>query len=93
MDEEGWRALRFEAGQLFTPSTPIGAAELFAGRQEQMNKLVDAVDQARVVRGMSVGLRGMELRNEGRKGLFMQAVPSKRALHHLAVYGARETME
>ncbi len=43
MAEEDWTALRFEAGQLFTPSTPIGVAELFAGRSNQILRLLDAV--------------------------------------------------
>ncbi|MGF1632183.1 MAG: hypothetical protein ACFCUT_22135 [Kiloniellaceae bacterium] len=36
-------SLLFEIGQLFTPSTPIKLAELFAGRQGQMSQLVEAV--------------------------------------------------
>jgi len=36
-------SLRFEIGQLFTPSTPIKLAELFAGRQGQMRQLIDSV--------------------------------------------------
>lgn len=36
-------ALIFEIGQLFTPSTPIKLAELFAGRAGQMRQLIDAV--------------------------------------------------
>jgi Cdc6-like AAA superfamily ATPase len=43
--EDDWLALRFEAGQLFTPSTPIGVAELFAGRRDQIGKLLDAVSE------------------------------------------------
>lgn len=42
---EDWQALRFEAGQMFTPSTPIGVAELFAGRTDQINNLLDAVSE------------------------------------------------
>lgn len=33
----------FEIQQLFTPSTPIKLAELFAGRRRQMRQLIDAV--------------------------------------------------
>lgn len=40
---EDWGALRFEAGQLFTPSTPIAAAEFFAGRTKEINQLFEAV--------------------------------------------------
>lgn len=36
-------SLLFEIGQLFTPSTPIKLAELFAGRQGQLKQLIDAV--------------------------------------------------
>ncbi len=43
MVDEDWQALRFEAVQTFTPSTPIGVAELFAGRRRQINKLLEAV--------------------------------------------------
>ncbi len=41
--DEGWKRRRFEAGRIFTPSTPIGIAELFSGRQTQIGKLVDTV--------------------------------------------------
>ena len=41
--DEGWATLKFEAGLLFTPSLPIGAAELFAGRTPQINKLFDSI--------------------------------------------------
>jgi Cdc6-like AAA superfamily ATPase len=41
--DEDWRRLRFEAGRIFTPSTPIGIAELFSGRLPQISKLVDTV--------------------------------------------------
>jgi len=43
--DENWNALRFEASELFTPSLPIGAAELFAGRRPQMNKIIDAIGE------------------------------------------------
>lgn len=38
-------AKRFEANQLFTPSAPIAMAEMFAGRQEQAGKIVDAIGE------------------------------------------------
>src|SRR5688500_1864113 len=38
-------AKKFEANQLFTPSAPIAVAELFAGRQEQAAKIVEAVGE------------------------------------------------
>jgi Cdc6-like AAA superfamily ATPase len=40
---EDWSALRFEAGQLFTPSTPIAVAELFSGRQKEIAQLFEAI--------------------------------------------------
>lgn len=45
MTDEDWRALRFEVGQIFTPSTPVGVADLFAGRKDQIGKLVDAISE------------------------------------------------
>lgn len=42
---EDWQALRFETGQIFTPSAPIGVAELFAGRTDQISQLLDAVSE------------------------------------------------
>lgn len=36
-------ALLFEIGQLFTPSTPIKLADLFAGRHRQIGQLITAV--------------------------------------------------
>ena len=43
MTHEQWQTLRFEAVRIFTPSTPIGVAELFSGRQQQIQRLIDAV--------------------------------------------------
>ncbi|MDQ6867879.1 MAG: ATP-binding protein [Pseudomonadota bacterium] len=37
-----WDTLLFEATQLFTPSTPIDENALFAGRGEQVRKMLDA---------------------------------------------------
>ncbi len=37
--------LRFEVGQIFNPSAPINEKELFAGRTEQLNAVIDAVSQ------------------------------------------------
>jgi Cdc6-like AAA superfamily ATPase len=47
-------AKRFEANDLFTPSTPIGLAEMFVGRQRQASRIVDAVGE----RGRHVILYG-----------------------------------
>jgi len=41
--DDDWRKLRFEAGRIFTPSTPIGIADLFSGRLPQIGKLEDTV--------------------------------------------------
>ncbi len=35
--------LLFEIGQLFTPSTPIKLAELFAGRSDQISQMIESV--------------------------------------------------
>lgn len=40
---DDWAALRFHAGQLFTPASPMKAAELFAGRKPQIDQLLEAV--------------------------------------------------
>ena len=45
MEPDDWATLRFEVGNLFTPSTPITTAELFAGRQPQITKLLDVVGE------------------------------------------------
>lgn len=42
---EDWAALRFEAGQLFTPSTPINIAEALSGRTSQIQTLVEAISE------------------------------------------------
>jgi MoxR-like ATPase len=49
-----WAAKRFEANQLFTPSTPINVAELFAGRSDKLFRIVDAIGE----RGRHVILYG-----------------------------------
>jgi len=54
MELADWAAKRFEANQIFTPSTPISVADLFAGRGEQIFRLVDAVGE----RGRHVILYG-----------------------------------
>lgn len=45
MTEDDWQAKRFEVSELFTPSAPITTAELFAGRREQISKLVDVIGE------------------------------------------------
>jgi Cdc6-like AAA superfamily ATPase len=39
------QAKKFEANQLFTPSAPIAVAELFAGRQPQAQKILEAIGE------------------------------------------------
>ncbi|MFZ1924312.1 MAG: ATP-binding protein, partial [Xanthobacteraceae bacterium] len=41
--KEDWEALRFEAAQQFTPSTPIAGAEFFSGRKKQIDQLFEAI--------------------------------------------------
>ena len=43
MREEDRRALRFEIGNLFTPSSPINVAELFAGRSDKIMQILDTI--------------------------------------------------
>lgn len=45
LSDDDWRAKRFEVAELFTPSAPITTAELFAGRREQISKLVDVIGE------------------------------------------------
>lgn len=49
-----WASKRWEANQLFTPSTPISVADLFAGRSKQMLRIIDTVGE----RGRHVILYG-----------------------------------
>jgi Cdc6-like AAA superfamily ATPase len=43
--DDDWAALRFEIRQVFTPSTAVSTAELFAGRQKQIRDLLDAISE------------------------------------------------
>lgn len=54
MELSDWAAKRFEANQLFTPSTPISVADLFAGRSSQIYRIIDAIGE----RGRHVILYG-----------------------------------
>jgi Cdc6-like AAA superfamily ATPase len=40
-----WSAKRFEANQLFTPSTPVTVADLFAGRRDQIFRIIDSIGE------------------------------------------------
>ncbi len=80
---EDAKAKRFEANTSFTPSTPIAIGELFAGRQHQASKIVDAI-----------GERGRHLILFGERGVgkssMAQIAPffipkSPRAIRHIRV--------
>ncbi|MEA2818756.1 MAG: hypothetical protein QOJ86_760 [Bradyrhizobium sp.] len=55
---EDWEASRFEAGQLFTPSTPIAVAEFFSGRKKEIGQLFEAIAE-RGRHAMVYGERGV----------------------------------
>jgi Cdc6-like AAA superfamily ATPase len=44
-DQQVWDRLILEAGQVFTPNTPIDEKSLFAGRQAQIRRVIDVVNQ------------------------------------------------
>jgi Cdc6-like AAA superfamily ATPase len=44
--DEDWFAKRFELGQLFSPTHPVEEAALFAGRTDQMRRIIDGIFQA-----------------------------------------------
>ena len=79
--KEDWGALRFEAGQLFTPSTPIAVAEFFSGRKKEINQIFEAIAE----RGRHAILYGE--RGVGKTSL-SQVVPLMlprgiRKIHHI----------
>lgn len=43
--DDDWNSLRFEAGQLFTPSSPVSEHDLFAGRGVQITTLIEATEE------------------------------------------------
>lgn len=43
--DEQWRDLAFEAGRVFTPTSPIDERSLFKGRDEQVRVIIDAINQ------------------------------------------------
>ena len=45
MSTEDWESLWFEASQTFTPSTPLSENDLFAGRSEQIIKMLEATSE------------------------------------------------
>jgi Cdc6-like AAA superfamily ATPase len=40
-----WQLRGIQAGKVFTPSSPINAQELFAGRNQQLRQIVDVINQ------------------------------------------------
>ena len=40
------QGLSFQTGSIFTPGAPINEKDLFAGRSEQVEKIIDAVRSA-----------------------------------------------
>lgn len=52
--KQDWRYLDFEARQLFSPAAPINAADLFAGRREEIKRFIAAIAE----RGRHVILYG-----------------------------------
>lgn len=45
MVEPNYQALWMTAGQVFTPGSPVSERDLFAGRQDQVSKIMEAVSQ------------------------------------------------
>jgi Cdc6-like AAA superfamily ATPase len=45
MSDEDWLSLDFEVQQLFSPAAPINEADLFAGRSEQIKRLIEALSE------------------------------------------------
>lgn len=53
-----WQVKAFEVGKVFTPTSPINAADLFAGRAEQLRQIVDVINQVGQ-HGILFGERGV----------------------------------
>lgn len=45
MTDDDWFALEFEAGQTFSPAAPIDERDLFAGRRDQIDKMLETVSE------------------------------------------------
>ncbi len=45
MSDEDWASLTWEIGDTFTPAAPLNEADLFAGRLDQLKKLLDATSE------------------------------------------------
>ena len=41
-----WKRRELEVGEVFTPAVPVDADELFAGRQQEIQKVIDSINQA-----------------------------------------------
>lgn len=46
MTDADWEMLSFQLGLVFRPATPVTASDLFAGRQTQILKICDAINQS-----------------------------------------------
>src|SRR5262245_52890933 len=44
-DQQQWTNRAIQAGSIFTPTSPIDARSLFAGRDEQVRVIVDVINQ------------------------------------------------
>ncbi|MFH0907441.1 MAG: ATP-binding protein [bacterium] len=58
MTQIDWDRLRAEAGKVFNPSGPIDEKDLFAGRKQQVGKVIDVINQ-RGQHGIIYGERGV----------------------------------
>lgn len=45
MSNFDWQEKAFEAGRVFTPTSPINAQDLFAGREDQLRQISDVIGQ------------------------------------------------
>lgn len=61
MTLQDWSAKRFEANQIFTPSTPISVADLFAGRSAQIFRIIDAVGGVMVTLAAMCNTLGVDI--------------------------------
>jgi Cdc6-like AAA superfamily ATPase len=43
--QQEWQQAAFEAGRVFNPNTPIDEKDLFAGRVEQVRRVIDVINQ------------------------------------------------
>ena len=46
VNEINWTQLTYDASTVFTPASPVSETELFAGRIEQVQRVIDAINQS-----------------------------------------------